>query len=42
MHKTFITGSIFNVPLHANTAFLGPLRIKVTTALIEAAGSDRS
>ena len=25
MHKTFIIGSVFNVPLHPKTAFLGPL-----------------
>ena len=25
MHKIFITGSIFNAPLHPKTAFLGPL-----------------
>ena len=36
MHNTFIIGSIFNVPLHPQTAFLGPLRIQVTTALSEA------
>ena len=25
MHKTFIIGSIFNVPLQTKTAFMGPL-----------------
>ena len=28
MHKTFITGSIFNVLLQTKTAFLGPLKQK--------------
>ena len=26
MHKTFISGSIFNVPLHPKAAFLGPFK----------------
>ena len=29
MHKTFITGLIFNLPLQTKTAFLGPLSTKV-------------
>ena len=29
MHKTFIIGSIFNVPLQTKTAFLGPLSVSM-------------
>ena len=33
MHKTFIIGSTFNVPLHPKTAILGPLRIILITCI---------
>ena len=34
MHKTFIIGSIFNVPLQTKTAFLGTLSSKKTALFL--------
>ena len=38
MHKTFIIGLIFNVPLHQKTAFLGPTSTETIRLIRDEAG----